>query len=147
MAAAAPTERGSWRTLWAIVRQRCPRCHCGKIFRRICTINDPCPTCGLVFQREEGFFVGAMYLSYPFALAILVPLFFLLSVLLPDSSSNLVAVLATLLFLPLVPIVFRYSRVIWIYLDRRLDPHGHLSNAIPRSPLVGSEAQAEGKGK
>src|SRR5690242_14056243 len=64
-----PTRREStlrrWgRTLWAILRERCPRCRTGRIFRGVFAMNDPCPDCGLLFQREEGYFLGAMYISY-----------------------------------------------------------------------------------
>jgi uncharacterized protein (DUF983 family) len=116
-------------TAWAIMRQRCPRCRSGKIFRRVLTINEQCPVCGLRFQREAGFFVGAMYISYPLAMAILALLYFLVATALPESSNEMIAIVATFLFLPFVPIVFRYSRVVWIYLDRTLDPYGHLSNS------------------
>ena len=33
-----------------------------------------------------------------------------------------VLVAAGLLFLPFVPAIFRYSRVIWMHLDRAIDP-------------------------
>jgi hypothetical protein len=85
-------------------------------------MNDPCPVCGLLFQREEGYFLGAMYCSYVLGVAFLTPVFFLLSALLPDWNGMLVALLALVPYLPLTPVIFRYSRVLWIYLDRVSDP-------------------------
>ena len=41
-------------------------------------MNDPCPVCGLVFEREPGYFLGAMYFSYALAVFIIAPLFILL---------------------------------------------------------------------
>jgi uncharacterized protein (DUF983 family) len=103
---------------WGMLRLRCPRCKEGKIFRGAFAMNDPCPICGLLFQREEGYFLGAMYFSYLLASAILIPCFFVLAALLPSLDGVLVALLTTLLYVPLVPLVFRYSRVLWIYFER-----------------------------
>jgi len=35
-----------------------------------------------------------------------------------------VTTLAAALLLPFVPALFRTSRIAWMHLDRRLDPHG-----------------------
>ena len=61
--------------LWAVLCQHCPRCFQGRIFGAPITMNENCPTCGLRFGREPGYFFGAMYLSYPIAVAwLLTPL-------------------------------------------------------------------------
>src|SRR6185295_15533099 len=52
----------------AVLRQRCPRCLEGRVFRGMLAMNDACPECGLVFEREPGYFVGAMYVSYAMAI-------------------------------------------------------------------------------
>jgi uncharacterized protein (DUF983 family) len=101
---------------------RCPRCREGRIFKGLFAMNDPCPVCGLVFEREGGYFLGAMYFSYALAILILVPLFYLFQWLLPGWPGILVASVAVLPYLPLTPLVFRYSRVLWIYFDRAVDP-------------------------
>jgi membrane protein YdbS with pleckstrin-like domain len=76
----------------------------------------------MVLEREPGYFFGAMYFSYGMSVAILVPLYFLLQWLLPSWSEYYVVLLAALGYLPLVPLVFRYSRVMWIHLDRSAAP-------------------------
>jgi uncharacterized protein (DUF983 family) len=124
-----------WATLWAILHLRCPRCHEGRIFRGTFAMNDPCPTCGLIFQREEGFFLGAMYISYPVSVAFIIPAFFALSYLLPTWNGAVVALLAVVPYLPLSPAVFRYSRVLWIYFDRAADPHGGLAGSYEKMRL------------
>jgi hypothetical protein len=90
-------------------------------------MNDPCPCCGLLFQREQGYFLGAMYMSYPLSAAILLAFFFLLSALLPNWNTIWVALLAVVPYVPFAPAVFRYSRVLWIYFDRWADPYGNLA--------------------
>jgi uncharacterized protein (DUF983 family) len=105
---------------WALLRQRCPRCGQGKVFRGSTRMNTSCPVCELPFERpgEEGYFVGAMYISYGLAVIILGLLLGVGYLLLPDWDTGNVALLAIAAFVPLVPMVFRYSRVIWIYFDR-----------------------------
>jgi hypothetical protein len=101
---------------------RCPRCREGRIFRGRFAMNDPCPNCGLIFQREEGYFLGAMYASYILSIALIVPLFLLGLVILPGVNILIVAVVALVAYAPFVPAVFRYSRVLWIYFDRAACP-------------------------
>lgn len=36
------------------LRRRCPRCGAVGLFPSLLTIHDPCPRCGLVFEREDG---------------------------------------------------------------------------------------------
>jgi hypothetical protein len=81
-------------------------------------MNDPCPVCGLVHEREPGYFLGAMYFSYALAILVLVPLFFIFLALLPEWPPLLVPLLPGFIYLPLTPLVYRYSRVFWIYFDR-----------------------------
>jgi hypothetical protein len=85
-------------------------------------MNDPCPECGLVFQREEGYFLGSMYVSYVLSSLILISSFVVGHLLLADWDPHLVLVLVFLPFIPLVPVVFRYSRVIWMHIDRWVCP-------------------------
>src|SRR5262245_28665270 len=67
------------RYLWGLLRQRCPRCLEGRLFRDWRTMNDPCPVCGLIFQREEGYFLGAMYASFVLSAALVVPAYLLIT--------------------------------------------------------------------
>jgi hypothetical protein len=69
-------------------------------------------------EREEGYFIGAMYFSYALAIVLLTGFFFLWYLLFPELNVNWLALLATLSFLPLAPMTYRYSRVIWVYFDR-----------------------------
>ena len=107
--------------------QRCPRCRTGRIFNGFFSMSRSCPVCDLPFRREEGFWLGAMYFSYLFAVVILVPLYFLFQWLFPHWSGLLVASVTMLPYVPLTPIVFRYSRVMWIYFEDFVEP-GELSS-------------------
>ncbi len=113
-----------WRTtLWSLLRQRCPRCCLGDLFRTMFTMNETCPVCGLRFEREEGYFLGALYVSYPIS-ALLLGLGILAAYLLfPDLRLEWDLLIAAIAYLPFMPVVFRYSRAIWIYFDRWASPH------------------------
>jgi uncharacterized protein (DUF983 family) len=115
-----PAQSSGW--VVGILDQRCPRCRQGYLFRDALTMNDPCPVCGLIFQREEGYFLGAMYTSYVLAVGLLGTFYLAARATFPTWSSLAVAVAALVPFVPLIPAVFRYSRVLWIYLDRACAP-------------------------
>jgi uncharacterized protein (DUF983 family) len=112
--------------LAAIARQVCPRCRQGQIFREplrrgILAMHERCPVCGLEFEREPGYFLGAMYVSYLLSIP---PVLLLVWIIWRLTGWRLETVLlgAFVAYLPFVPIVTRYSRVIWIYVDRKFDP-------------------------
>ncbi|HLN31128.1 MAG TPA: DUF983 domain-containing protein [Gemmataceae bacterium] len=108
--------------LWAMARLRCPRCRTGRIFRGHFAMNDPCPVCGLIYEREEGYFLGAMYFSYFLSSGILIAFYVAAYLLLPGWNSMPLALVAVILYLPFMPAVFRYSRVLWIYFERAVSP-------------------------
>ncbi len=109
-------------TIASVARQRCPRCHRGRMFRGWVSMYAACPVCRQPFEREPGYFVGAMYVSYALAVPILVLLAMLVHRMVPDWSGLKVLGATVPLFLPLTPIIFRYSRVIWAHLDWTIDP-------------------------
>ena len=113
-------------TLVDMLHQRCPRCRRGSIFRysiyrgfpRMCEL---CAICGLKFQREEGYFLGAMYISFGLALVVIA----LIAILLWAITGWWITkamIWAVLIFLPLAPAISLFARVLWIYLDQTFDP-------------------------
>lgn len=46
------------------LRLRCPRCGERGIFRSFYELHDRCPSCGYVFEREEGYWLGAMIVIF-----------------------------------------------------------------------------------
>ena len=57
----------------AILRQRCPICLDGKIFRSFLSMYKTCPTCGVRFERESGYFLTAMFFAYAMGFVIVAP--------------------------------------------------------------------------
>lgn len=107
------------RMLIGILRQRCPRCRKGPIYRGIMTMRPSCSACGLVYQREFGYFYGAMYASY--GLGLLTTAYWIPMLMMGVNPVWVVLLPSIQLFLQ-IPLTFRYSRVIWLYLDHRFDP-------------------------
>lgn len=85
-------------------------------------MNERCPTCNLLFARETGYFTGAMYFSYALGIPIIAFLTLIAWLFLPSWHLWQLVLVAWVLFLPFVPMVFRYSRVLWIHFDRFFDP-------------------------
>jgi hypothetical protein len=84
-------------------------------------MHERCPSCGLKFEREPGYFLGAMYLSYGLALIVITVLAAVLWLTARWSLDKSI-LWAILLFLPLAPALTLFSRVLWIYLDQAIDP-------------------------
>jgi hypothetical protein len=84
-------------------------------------MKDRCPTCGLHFDREPGYFLGAMYISYGLGVA-LICAFGVVLWRLTNWGLEKIGLWAILLFLPFVPMLTFLSRVLWIYLDQTIDP-------------------------
>ena len=84
-------------------------------------MHERCPICDLKFNREPGYFLGAMYISYGLALAAILSIAFALW-LITHWRIDRVVIWAIILFLPLVLPITLFSRVLWIYLDQAVDP-------------------------
>lgn len=113
-------------SLTGILHQLCPRCRVGRIFRGSLLrgfprMHERCPVCDLKFEREEGYFLGAMYISYGIGV-VMICLFAAMLWMLTKWSLQKVVLWGVLLFIPFAPGITLFSRVLWIYLDRSVDP-------------------------
>ena len=83
--------------------------------------HERCPVCGFKYEREPGYFLGAMYFSYilsiPPGLALMLVIWRI-----TGWQFDVVMLGAFVAYLPLVPAVSRWARVLWLYLDQRFDP-------------------------
>ncbi|MCM4163446.1 DUF983 domain-containing protein [Arenibacter sp. A80] len=107
----------------SILRGECPSCKKSKIFSskgnlllfRIPTMYERCNKCNFKFEREPGFFFGAMFVSYALTAAEFITFsiisYFILGMSLTTTFFGVV-VLAILLS----TINFRLSRIIWMYI-------------------------------
>lgn len=84
-------------------------------------MNPQCPVCDLRFEREAGYFIGAMYFSYALAVVTALPVAVILALFygLPVALVIAVAVGQTVASMPLF---YRYSRILWLHMDFAFDP-------------------------
>lgn len=116
--ASTPARRN---LLISTLQCRCPRCREGRVFQappwnlgRFSKYNTHCPVCGIAFEREPGFFWGAMYASYAFSVGIMLVGSFLIYYLLNDPGIWTYISIIVALTLLLMPYNFQISRIIWI---------------------------------
>ena len=102
-------------------QDRCPKCHQGKIFRvkgnllrlKAPVMEEQCSHCHYRFEKEPGYFLGAMYISYGLGVLQLIITYLLLAGILS------LPFLFGALFIVLIAFSlwnFRLARIIWIHL-------------------------------
>jgi len=113
-------------TLPSILQQRCPRCRIGgifhySIFRGFPKMCERCSICDLKFEREPGYFLGAMYFSFAMGVLVMAPMAVSLWVLTGWWITKVI-ICSALLFLTFAPTITLFARVLWIYFDQSVDP-------------------------
>lgn len=102
---------------------RCPRCGSGGILKNWFKMKDDCPKCDLHFEREPGYWTGALAINLVCPLGLLlITLFATLIATSPDVPVvPLVAISVAIALLG--PIVwYPFSRTLWLAID-----HGFLA--------------------
>jgi hypothetical protein len=109
--------------LEALVLGKCPRCRQGDMFvfpptnlLKFNVMNHECPHCHVRLEPEPGFYQGAMYVSYGFTIAIMLIVSFILYFFFGHPSPWIYAGVVIAIMLILVPINYRYSRILFLYL-------------------------------
>jgi uncharacterized protein (DUF983 family) len=112
--------------------RRCPCCGQGAIYRTLFEMHKACPVCHVTFEREPGYFVGSMYVSYFFS-AVLLGLFTtIIWLLFPQLDLFYDVLLALVPFLPLTPFVQQYARILWMYVDLSIWPQDQTTERSAR---------------
>jgi len=95
---------------------RCPRCGQSDLFAGWFAMHDACAACGLVFEREQGYFVGAIYVNY--AVTAILSLGGAVAIDLAVGVPVWGQLAVACMLAALVPVVFfRYSRSLWLGID------------------------------
>ncbi|HYV57324.1 MAG TPA: DUF983 domain-containing protein [Candidatus Nitrosopolaris sp.] len=104
------------RVLGRALRLRCPRCGAASLYGGFFAMHESCAVCELRFEREPGYFVGAIYINYAVTAAAALGSVFLLDVVVGLSLRQELMIGVGLGVL--VPVVFfRYARSLWLALD------------------------------
>lgn len=108
---------------WRAMRLRCPYCGAKGITAKWGELRDRCPTCSAVFEREEGYWVGAMIVNLGATMLLFLGLFLGgLAAFWPDvpwTALMFVSAGAMALF----PVWFYpRSKTLWMWVDERVHP-------------------------
>lgn len=114
--------------IYSTVANKCPRCHKGNVFKNNNPYNlnetlkmkESCSECNLKYEREPGFFYGALYVSYALMSGIFI-IWFLADLLWIHMEAITLAVAVVSTMLVLFPVVFRSARIIWLNFFIRFD--------------------------
>ena len=104
------------------MREKCPECgqahvfHKPKNFLQIPEMKEECEVCHHHFEREPGYFIGAMYVSYGLTVFEGISVFVLAKFLFPGIGELVIIgmIISTVLVLSMKN--FRLSRMIWMNL-------------------------------
>lgn len=111
--------------------EKCPNCGEGNVFEKKKTVlsipvtNTNCSHCNLKFEKEPGFFIGAMYVSYGLAVFEGLVTFIFTYSLFPELSIlGLLGTIATVIILLSVK-NFKWARIIYIriFLGQKKDSY------------------------
>lgn len=117
--------------LEAAIKMKCPRCHEGDVFEtknpfvvgKMITMHEHCPNCHLKYEREVGYFYGAMFISYILNIAFFVTTTVAYYLYFEDKIDWRLYiggyVLVTFL---LFPVFYRFSRSIWLQIFNDYEP-------------------------
>ena len=99
--------------------RRCARCGSGKLFRHWFHMVEDCPRCGLHFEREQGYFAGALAINLILVGGVFAVVFItILALTIPD----LPIAFTLAVCIPIVaigPIIaYPFSKTIWVAVDR-----------------------------
>jgi len=112
-------------TLARCLKLRCPACGRAPIFGRPFNVKVRCTACGVIFKREEGFFVGAI-MANVIATEILILLIYLVSLLIGNLDEQRMLTMLFIVGLTFPLAFYHHSWSLWLGLD-------HLIEGLPRS--------------
>lgn len=115
-----------WPTLmWRGMVKHCPRCGGGHLYRNWFRMKERCPTCGYLFEREPGFFVGAYFINFAIVegfLFVMLMGFIAWKDQNPDAGMSLAIAIGLVIGLIGPVIFYPYARTIWSALDLLMTP-------------------------
>lgn len=119
---------------WRALRLRCPHCGNRDVWRRWGQLRHRCPECAYPFEREEGYWVGAMIVN----LGIAEGLFALIllggiGLTWPDVPWTPLLILSGALMVLLPLWFYPRSKTLWIWLDLAVHPYSNEERDWTRS--------------
>lgn len=110
-----------WTLFRNAFRLRCAICKQGRIFDGYLGLAHQCPACGVVLEREPGYFLGSIYFNYGATCSLVVVMYLVIHFAWGVSNTFLMPPLFA--FTLLFPLWFlRYARSSWMVFDQFFHP-------------------------
>lgn len=110
------------------LRKRCPRCGAGGLFTGWWTMVAECPGCGLHFERDPGYWVGAMIVNTAVTIGLFLAVFVGGMVLTWPSVPWTALLIGTMALNLVVPMAFYpWSKTIFVAMDLAVRPESEAS--------------------
>lgn len=118
--------------LSSALQEKCPRCGEGDLYanksylpfsKKPFQMKKFCPSCGLKYEKELGYFYGSMFVSYALNIALFVACLLVYLFAFKESYGwSYFAGAYILLTLLLTGVIFRFSRSLWITMLTKYEP-------------------------
>jgi uncharacterized protein (DUF983 family) len=103
------------------LKLRCPACGQGLLFQSMFKMYNECSHCGMVFMREQGYFIGAIYVNVIVTEGLIFFTYLICMLTMPSVGQSVYIILFILALI--IPLVFnRHARSIWLSFDYIMDP-------------------------
>lgn len=107
---------------FSILHEKCPNCNKSYVYYptksifHIPKMKVKCDCCSYKFDREPGYFLGAMYISYAIAVFLGIVTFVLLYFLFPNLSFNWIIAILAFVMIATAKKNYKLSRIIYIHI-------------------------------
>jgi len=115
--------------LYSVLHLKCPVCHEGEYFlahpynlSKVGDLHERCSVCVTKYEKEIGFYTGAMYVSYAIGVAVSVSMWVAMLVLLPELGIITQIVAISLVMVIGGPLFYALSKIIWANFFFHYDP-------------------------
>jgi len=107
-------------TIWRSLKLQCPVCGRASIVARPFNLKHRCDSCGVIFKREEGFFVGAI-MANVVATEIIIVAIYLACITLTNLNEGVVLTILFVLGISFPLAFYHHAWALWLALDHLIE--------------------------
>lgn len=113
-------------TIWRSLKLQCPVCGRASIVARPFNLKHFCDACGVIFKREEGFFVGAI-MANVVATEVFIVVIYLACITLTNLNERIMLTILFVVGLTFPLGFYHHAWALWLAMD-------HLIEGLSRQP-------------
>ena len=107
-------------TIWRSLKLSCPVCGRASIVARPFNLKSRCDACGVIFKREEGFFVGAI-MANVVATEILIVIIYLAGITLTNLNEHVILTILFIVGISFPLLFYHHAWALWLALDHLVE--------------------------